>query len=61
MLKGKHIKVVRYYADANELLEKGHKLLKIDRDRNDRSKNIYLFEVDETLLTDLQEISNKYK
>ena len=29
-------KVIRNYNDANKLLELGHKILKIDRDRNNR-------------------------
>ena len=38
-------KVIRNYNDANKLLALGHKILKIDRDRNNRDYLIFLFEV----------------
>lgn len=54
-----NIKVIRNYNDANKLLSKGHKLIKIDRDYNNRKYLIFLFEKDKTLLSDLDEITKE--
>ena len=53
--------VVRNYNDANILLEKGYQILKIDRDRDDRLKLIFLFENDKNILKELKNISNNKK
>ena len=50
-------KVVRNYNDANTLIEMGNKLLKIDRDRNNRDYLIFLFEYNEKVIKDLNKIT----
>ena len=52
-------KVIRNYSDANKLLALGHKILKIDRDRNNRDYLVFLFEKDDTIDKDLNNINNK--
>ena len=52
-------KVVRNYNDANTLIEMGNKLLKIDRDRNNRDYLIFLFEYNEKVIKDLNKITIK--
>ena len=54
-----NIKVIRNYNDANKLLDKGHKLIKIDRDYNNRKYMIFIFELDNTLLNDLDMITKE--
>jgi len=51
------IQVIRNYNDANILLERGHKIIKIDRDRRNREFLIFLFENNEKLQQDLKEIT----
>jgi hypothetical protein len=53
----KKIQVIRNFNDANILLEKGHLITKIDRDRNNRNYLIFLFENNENLQQDLKEIT----
>ena len=54
--------VVRNYNDTNILLGKNYQLQKIDRDKNDRSKLIFLFNYDKKILAELDKISyNKSK
>lgn len=53
--------VVRNYNDANILLSKNYQILKIDRDKNDRTKLIFLFENNKNILKELNNISNKKK
>ena len=50
-------KVVRNYNDANTLIEMGNKLLKIDRDRNNRDYLIFLFEYNDKVIKDLNKIT----
>lgn len=50
-------KVVRNYNDANVLIEKGYKLLKIDRNKNDRRYLIFIFEYSEELIQELRDLS----
>ena len=50
-------KVVRNYNDANILIEMGNKLLKIDRDRNNRDYLIFLFEYNDKVIKDLNKIT----
>lgn len=52
-------KVIRNYNDANKLLALGHKILKIDRDRNNRDYLIFLFENNDRIDKDLENINNK--
>ena len=52
-------KVVRNYNDANKLLALGHKILKIDRDRNNRDYLIFLFENNDKINKDLENINKK--
>lgn len=42
--------IVTTMTEANELLDKGFKILKIDRNKFDRSKCIFLFEPTQELL-----------
>ena len=51
------IQVIRNYNDANILLERGHKIIKIDRDRRNREFLIFLFENNVKLQQDLKEIT----
>ena len=64
-MEGKDLKkfiVVRNYNDTNILLGKNYQLQKIDRDKNDRSKLIFLFNYDKKILAELDKISyNKSK
>lgn len=50
-------KVVRNYNDANTLIEMDNKLLKIDRDRNNRDYLIFLFEYNDKVIKDLNKIT----
>ena len=52
-------KVVRNYNDANKLLALGHRILKIDRDRNNRDYLIFLFENNDKINKDLENINKK--
>lgn len=49
--------VIRNYLDANKLLQKGHKIISIDRDINNRRYLIFIFENSEQLQSDLKEIT----
>lgn len=53
----KRIQVIRNFNDANILLEYGHQIKKIDRDRNNRNYLIFLFENNEELQKDLKKIT----
>ncbi|HCL4466677.1 TPA: hypothetical protein N2D78_003477 [Clostridium botulinum] len=57
----KRIQVIKNYNDANLLLKKGHKILKIDRDKNSRNYLIFLFENNEELQKDLRNITGYLK
>ena len=50
-------KVVRNYNDANKLLQKGYTIKKIDRDRNNRDFLIFLFEDNEKITKDLENLN----
>lgn len=50
------VQVVRSFNDANVLLEKGYRIIKIDRDRNNREYLIFIFEYSEELRRDLKEL-----
>lgn len=50
-------KVVKNYNDANTLLELGFNLIKIDRNRNDRTKLVFMFEEDSRIDEILKTIS----
>ena len=52
-------KVIRNYNDANKLLALGHKILKIDRDRNNRDYLIFLFENNDKINKDLENTNKK--
>ena len=52
-------KVVRNYNDANKLLQKGYTIKKIDRDRNNRDFLIFLFEDNEKITKDLENLNKK--
>lgn len=53
------IQVIRSYNDANILLERGHNIIKIDRDRRNREYFIFLFENNDKLQQDLKDITIK--
>lgn len=55
----KKLQVIKGMTDANRLLKRGNTLVKIDRDKNDRSKLIFIFENTEKLQNDLKEISDR--
>lgn len=50
-------KVIRNYNDANRLIDMGHAMKKIDRDRRNREFLIFLFEESDELLRDLEAIT----
>lgn len=49
-------KIVRNYQDANKLIDKGYRMLKIDRDKRDRNFFVFLFEYSEGLISDLKKL-----
>ncbi|EPB8173243.1 hypothetical protein ACRTAL_002421 [Clostridium perfringens] len=51
------MQIIRNYNDANKLLDKGNKLIKIDRDRNNRKYLIFIFEKTDKLMKDLKDIT----
>lgn len=51
------VKVIRNYNDANKLINMGNKILKIDRDKNDRDYFVFIFEYSDKLMCDLKEIT----
>lgn len=53
----KEIQIIKSMTDANKLLFLGHKIKKIDRDRNNREFLIFLFKNSEKLQEDLESIS----
>ena len=55
----KKLQVIKGMTDANRLLKRGFTIVKIDRDKNDRSKLIFIFENTEKLQNDLKEISDR--
>lgn len=55
----KKLQVIKGMTDANRLLKRGNTLVKIDRDKNDRSKLIFIFANSEKLQNDLKEISDR--
>ena len=50
------VQVVKSFNDANVLLEKGYRMIKIDRDRNNREYLIFIFEYSDELRKDLKEL-----
>ena len=55
----KKLQVIKGMTDANRLLKRGNTIVKIDRDKNDRSKLIFIFANSEKLQNDLKEISDR--
>ena len=55
----KKLQVIKSMTDANRLLKRGNTIVKIDRDKNDRSKLIFIFANSEKLQNDLKEISDR--
>jgi hypothetical protein len=53
----KEIQVIKSMTDANKLLDLGHQIKKIDRDRENRNYLIFLFRNNERLQQDLKIIS----
>lgn len=53
----KEIQVIKSMNDANKLLDLGHQIKKIDRDRKDRDYLIFLFWNSDRLQKDLKTIS----
>jgi hypothetical protein len=53
----KEIQVIKSMNDANKLLDLGHQMKKIDRDREKRDYLIFLFKNSEKLQLDLKLIS----
>lgn len=51
-----NLKCVRNFNDANKLIELGHKLVRIDRDKRDRSFMVFLFEANESIIRDLKSL-----
>lgn len=51
------IKIIRNYNDANKLIERGHKIIKIDRDNRNRNYLIFIFEETDKLMSDLKDIT----
>jgi len=55
----KTTQVIRNFNDANYLLDKGHRIYSIDRDRRDRRYLIFYFVNNEQLQKDLKDITPK--
>ena len=55
----KKLQVIKGMTDANRLLKRGNTIVKIDRDKNDRSKLIFIFLNSVKLQNDLKEISDR--
>ena len=53
----KEVQVIKSMTDANKLLDLGHQIKKIDRDRENRDFLIFLFKNNEKLQRDLKQIS----
>lgn len=53
----KPMQVIRNYNDANILLDKGHKIIRIDRDARNRKYLIFYFSNNKQLQSDLAEIT----
>lgn len=51
------LKCVRNFLHANRLLDLGHKLVRIDRDKRNRNYMIFLFESNETIIEDLKKMN----
>lgn len=51
-----NLKCVRNFNDANKLIELGHKLIRIDRDKRDRSFMVFLFEANEKIVRYLKNL-----
>ena len=51
--------VIKSMTDANILLDLGNLIKKIDRDRNDRTRLIFLFANTDKLKQDLAELNDK--
>lgn len=50
------VQVVRSFNDANVLLKKGYRMIKIDRDKNSREYLIFIFEYSDELRKELKEL-----
>jgi chemotaxis protein CheY-P-specific phosphatase CheC len=50
-------KVIRSMTDANKMLDKGHKIIGIDRDIQNRSFLVFIFEKTDKLMEDLKAIT----
>ncbi|CEQ26781.1 hypothetical protein [Paraclostridium sordellii] len=53
------LKLVRNFMHANELLDMGYRLVRIDRDKNNKSFMIFLFEFNDTIVEDLKSLNGK--
>lgn len=53
----KEVQVIKTMTDANKLLDLGHQMKKVDRDRENRDYLIFLFWNSEKLQQDLKIIS----
>lgn len=52
-----NVKVIKTMNTANVLLERGNKIVHIDRDKNNKDYLIFLFDKTDKLLTDLNEVT----
>jgi len=53
----KEVQVIKTMTDANKLLDLGHQLKKVDRDRDNRDYLIFIFKNNDKLQQDLKNIS----
>ncbi|MBE6066194.1 MAG: hypothetical protein E7211_00620 [Clostridium lundense] len=57
----KTTQIIRSYTDANKLIAKGYEMLKIDRDKNNRTYLIFIFKNSDELQDDLRKITVENK
>lgn len=55
----KRVQVIKSMTDANRLMDRGNKMVKVDNDKYCEGKLIFIFENTEKLQQDLAEISNR--
>ena len=53
--------IVKNLSDANELLDKGYTIKRIDRNAKDKSKCVFFFKYEEGIKEALASISKKHK
>ena len=55
----KNIRLVRSFTDANKMMDLGHRMIKVDKDRNNSDYLVFIFENDITFRKDLDKLSEE--